>query len=193
VTIAKGMLSQDFTLVLLESKRPINLTGTVNLATRQLVDTTLILPWSLFALKDKSLESLMPEGVKIPMKGQSNSPIPALDFNQLIQQNAGNTLQKLLQGGNKNNNQPGNQPNGQQDPLKALTDLLNKNKNNQQQQPQQQPMPQQQAPANQDPAKALEDLVNGNKNPPPATSQPAQQQQEDPVKALTDLFKKKKK
>lgn len=204
ITINKGMLHQEFTLNLLEQKRPLKLNGDVNLATKQMVSTTLEMPWTLFAIKDQNLQKYLPEGIQIPFVGQSNNPVPALDVNRIMQQYLGQAGQKYLQdqllGKVKGNNADPNQPANNQDPLKALGDLLNKNKAPSPPAPPgsgQQPagnMPQQQnpPPPQQDPVKALEDLVNQNnkqgENPP--TSQPAQ---EDPLKSIGDLFKKKKK
>ncbi|HEY2584916.1 MAG TPA: hypothetical protein VGI81_04020 [Tepidisphaeraceae bacterium] len=163
VVIDKGILSQDFTLALLKEKRSLKLTGQVDLKSKQMLSTTLEMPWTLFALKDPNLQKYLPEGIKIPFVGRSDSPVPALDVNQLMQQSLGQAGQRFLQdqllGKNKNN------PNGGagQDPLKSLEGLIN---NNQQ----------------------------GTNNPPPA-SQPSQQQppQQDPLKDLGNLFKKKKK
>lgn len=166
VVIDKGVLTQDFTLALLKQKRPLKLTGQVDLKSKQMLSTTLEMPWSLFALKDANLQKYLPEGIRIPFVGRSDSPVPALDVNQMMQQSLGQAGQKYLQdqllGRNKNNPNGGA---GQPDPLKTLEGLINKNNKD----------------AN---------------NPPPASqpSQPQQQpQQQDPLKDIGNLFKKRKK
>lgn len=165
IMIAKGTLTQDFTLELLQEKRPLKLTGQVDLKSKQMVATTLELPWTLFALKDPNLQKYLPEGIKIPFVGRSDSPVPGLDVNQLMQQSLGQAGQMYLQdqllGGSKNNPNAGQGGNAGQDAVKTLQGLLNKNKQ---------------------------------QNNPPASqpSQPPPQQQPDPLKGLGDLFKKKK-
>lgn len=164
VVIEKGILTQDFTLELLQEKRPLKLTGQVDLKSKQMVATTLQMPWTLFALKDPNLQKYLPEGIKIPFVGRSDSPVPAIDVNQMMQQSLGQAGQKYLRdqllGGNKNAGQGGG---AGQDAIKTLEGLINKNQNN--------------PPASQ----------------PSQPQQQQQSQQQDPLKGIGDLFKKKKK
>ena len=135
ITIDQGTLKQDFTFVILNQKRPLHMTGEVNLATKQMVSTIIELPWALFGVGDKSLQKYLPDGIQIPLKGQSNSPVPSLDVNQLTQKLIGEAGQKYLQdrllGGGKNpddNTTPTTQPTPEEQGLKLLGDLLNKKK-----------------------------------------------------------------
>lgn len=174
VDIAKGILTQDFTLNLLKEKRPLKLTGQVDLKTKQMTSTTMDLPWSLFALKDPNLQKYLPEGIQIPFIGKSNSPVPALDVNRVVQQSLGQAGQKYLKdqvmgkAGNSSSQQPGGRP----DPLTKLQDLLGGNKNKSATGP-----PDQQPDA-------------GDPNNPSAT-QPSQPPQQDPLKSIENLLKKK--
>jgi hypothetical protein len=159
IVIAKGILTQDFTLELLQEKRPLKLTGQVDLKSKQMISTTLEMPWALFALKDPSLQKYLPEGIKIPFMGRSDSPVPALDVNQMMKQSLGQAGQKYLQDqllGKNKNNPGGNQP---QDPLKAIEGLLNKNKDRDNP-PSSQPI---QSPQQEDPLKGIEDLFKKKK------------------------------
>lgn len=182
VTINKGILNQDFTLDLFQQKRSLKLTGQVNLATKQMTSTVLDLPWSLFAIGDQNLAQYLPEGIQIPFTGRSDSPIPALDVNRIMQQEIGKAGQKYLQdrllGKNKNN--PNAQPGtNDQDPLKMLGGLLNRNKHSR-------------APGPAaDATTTAPTSGDGSANNP--TTQPAQPTPQDQaIKAIGDLFKKKK-
>jgi hypothetical protein len=135
IAIDHGTLKQDFTLVLLNQKRPLHLTGEVNLATRQMVSTVIDLPWALFGVGDKNLQKFLPEGIRIPLKGRSNSPVPALDVNELTQKlvkgaGAKYLQDRLLGGGKKDetNAPPATQPKTEDEPLKLLGDLLKRKK-----------------------------------------------------------------
>ena len=172
VTIAKGLLTQDFTLNLLKEKRPVKLNGQVDLKSKQMLATTLELPWTLFALKDANLQKYLPGGIQIPFVGRSDSPVPAVDVNRLMQQSIGQAGQKYLQDqllGKTKASGDGKNPG--QDALKTLQGLLNQNKGGN--------------------APAGSPQNEGAPNNPPPASQPAQKP-DDPLKKLEDLLNKKK-
>jgi hypothetical protein len=147
ITIDKGILTQDFTFALLDHKRPIQLKGQVNLANKQMLATNLELPWSLLGVNDKNLLQYLPEGVVLPFTGQTDNAKPGLDVNQLVQKYMGEAGGKYLKDqmvkGNKNAGPPDTNPSTQpaespQDQaIKALGDLLNRNKKKKQPQPDQ--------------------------------------------------------
>ena len=152
IIIDHGKLTQDFTFVVLEQKRPIHLTGEVDLASKQMGSTTLDLPWTLFGVGDKSLQKYLPEGIQIPFTGTTNGAKPGIDINQLVQKYVGDAGKKYLQdqllGGGKKGatSQPGDN-----DPLKLLGGLLNGNKKSE---------PSTQPAESGDPLKTLGDLLN---------------------------------
>jgi hypothetical protein len=152
ITIDHSKLTQDFTLVVLQEKRPIHLTGDVNLATKEMGSTTLELPWALFGVGDKSLQKYLPDGIQIPFTGKTNGAKPGIDVNQVVQKYLGEAGKKYLQdqllGGGKKSatSQPADN-----DPLKLLGGLLNGNKKSD--------ASTQPAESN-DPLKTLGDLLN---------------------------------
>jgi hypothetical protein len=133
VNIHNGILDYDFTIALTGHKRPLRMTGIVDMATKQLVSANMDLPWTFFSLSDKNLQKYLPEGIEVPFTGTSNNARPAVDVNQLTQKYMNQAGQKMLTdqatrllGGNKNapaDTQPAS-GNPQQDTIKSLTDTL---------------------------------------------------------------------
>ena len=155
ISIDHHKLTQDFTFVVLQQKRPIHLTGEVDLASKEMGSTTLDLPWALFGVGDKSLQKYLPDGIQIPFTGKSNGAKPGIDVNQMVQKHIGEAGKKYLQdqllGGGKKSatSQPADN-----DPLKLLGGLLKGNKKSD---------ATSQPAESEDPLKTLGDLLNRGK------------------------------
>jgi hypothetical protein len=126
VIIDHGITTQDLTLTVGEGKRPLKLSGKVNMATTEMLPVTIDLPWKLFGISaiDKNVQNYLPEGIQIPLRGKLEHPQFSVDLNKLI----GDATQKALKDnvlkgilGQKNDNTT--QPAGN-DPLQQLQDLL---------------------------------------------------------------------
>ena len=119
--LAGGTVSHDMNIGLGEGTRSILMKGNVSLADRRMNPMTISLPWKLLGLKNapKELVSAFPDAIDIPMTGTVEKPQLAFDFNKLVQQSA---LKGLTgQGANKT----GSTTQPDEDPLKAIGDLIN--------------------------------------------------------------------
>jgi hypothetical protein len=122
-SIAGGVVTHDMNIALGSGARSILMKGNVGLADRQLNPMTISLPWKLLGLKNapKELMAVFPDAIDIPMSGTVEKPQLAFDFNKLVQQSA----VKGLTGLGGANKKPAGTTQPDEDPLKAIGDLIN--------------------------------------------------------------------
>jgi hypothetical protein len=129
IMISQGIADQDLTMTIGQNQRPLKMYGKVRLSDKELLPLTIDLPWKLFGIKGapKEVAAALPDGIQIPMTGTIDKPQFSFDFNKLVADSAGKNLGNLVPGilGGKTDPKNGGttQP-GENDPLKAIGDLL---------------------------------------------------------------------
>lgn len=120
VHIQEGVTTNDMELDLLESKRPLKLNGTVEMASRQM-HMNLVLPPALFGAG--SLPGIGEEGIQLPLSGPVNAP--TFDLPGAVQKNILSKPQDLIKGLVNPKANSGNSTQPAEKPADAVNDLIN--------------------------------------------------------------------
>jgi len=126
VTIANGVVHQDFTMTVGEHQRPLHLAGDVRKSNNQMLGFNLDLPLKDLGLNvDKNIQGFLPEQITIPLGGSSDNPIPQVDLGKILADAAQKAVKQNVLGGII----PGSttQP-ADQNPIQQLEDLFGKKK-----------------------------------------------------------------
>jgi hypothetical protein len=125
VHIEHGITTEEMTMTFGQGQRPLNLNGTVTMATKQM-NMTLDLPWHALGIQNaKQASFLSGNGLVIPLTGTISNP--QFDAAKVVQENFAKQPQDLLKGllGGKNANQSSSsQPSDDNNPINQLQDLL---------------------------------------------------------------------